>query len=329
LSNVPAQSGAANPASGSAQQQTVAPLALLRGVEAVRLGVRSGKLDLQWRYRNGAGEDTRDIAVWFDGVRRRFDVEKATGATTDLRRVMFDGNRVVRFDGHRNADITELYKQIPGIMFDPRLLGITTDYSWFQTLDRALCCSNAKSMSLVGEETIDAVSTWHVRCINPHDFQLDFWIEQSGDFAVRRSECRLGNRHSVTTAKYGVSGTDRQFPTEVHTVEYRGPARGAECDIIITHAAFDLRADQNTFTLTGLKLPIGTSVNDLKIHRRIGYWDGRDVVEQPPALRNGDHRINTDVQAPAHSKTFVLLLVNGLLLGSMIIVFVVRYVRSH
>jgi hypothetical protein len=36
-----------------------------------------------------------------------------------------------------------------------------------------------------------------------------------------------------------------------------------------------------TWTLTGLNLPAGTPVSDLRIHKRIGYWDGKGLSKKP------------------------------------------------
>ncbi|MEX2118256.1 MAG: hypothetical protein WD847_01495 [Pirellulales bacterium] len=35
-------------------------------------------------------------------------------------------------------------------------------------------------------------------------------------------------------------------------------------------------------TLAGLNLPIGTPVSDIRIRRRLGYWDGKKLIANPP-----------------------------------------------
>lgn len=41
----------------------------------------------------------------------------------------------------------------------------------------------------------------------------------------------------------------------------------------------------STWTITGLSLPFGEPVVDLRIKQRIGYWNGAELVEQVPVRK--------------------------------------------
>jgi hypothetical protein len=50
----------------------------------------------------------------------------------------------------------------------------------------------------------------------------------------------------------------------------------------VSHIAWDVTIDPEIWTLSGLDMPIGQAVVDVRIKRRVGYWDGRRLTENPP-----------------------------------------------
>jgi hypothetical protein len=303
------------------------PLGILRGVENTRLSLHTGRLDLECHYRNARGETVRDIAVVFDGTRRRYVVEKISGKRTGgLTRVMFDGTRVVRFDGLKTAWIRDLGNTTADLMFDPRLLGVTSRYTWGETIEFALGYRNAKNISLVGDERIDRVATWHVRVRTARDEQLDFWIDQSKDFRVRRAESRDGAQFVVTTSTYDSASV---LPTEVRSVTANSSGMQDERRIVVKRVEVDVPIDGATWTLAGLDLPVATALNDDRLQRRIGYWDGtrvaEDVREKKGMLPEGTPEQSRD----SRWKWDALLIANGTVLAVCGLVLFLRYRRSR
>jgi hypothetical protein len=304
----------------SAQAEAVG---MLRAVEGERLNLRSGVVDCECHYRTADRHVVREIRIVWEESRRRFDVKTTHGGTPEKTKIMFDGDRAVRFDGSHNADIADLPSQGGDLFFDPRELGLTTSYSSSLSLDYALGFGAVRlqdggSIRLVGEDVIDGHRVRRVRVVQPNDWQLEFWVELGPVIRLWRTEYRAGLQVNVNTVEYGSGGVGAAFPTRVRTVYRIGEDRVAEREILVSRSQVNVPVAPKTWTLSGLDLPTGTIVTDGKLQRRMGYWNGAALAD------------NVEMPAPDSSQSanplygrnraFALLGINAIVLAGLLLV---------
>ncbi|MDR2642437.1 MAG: hypothetical protein LBC74_06550, partial [Planctomycetaceae bacterium] len=63
-----------------------------------------------------------------------------------------------------------------------------------------------------------------------------------------------------------------------------------------------------TFTLKGLNLPLNTDVTDVRIHRRLGYWDEEKLVDRPVKISAQESK-KLELERARNSPGFYLRLV--------------------
>jgi hypothetical protein len=54
-----------------------------------------------------------------------------------------------------------------------------------------------------------------------------------------------------------------------------------ETEYSILQAKANVKLPDATWTLAGLNLPVGATVSDLRISRRLGYWNGVGIGDDP------------------------------------------------
>ncbi len=188
-------------------------------------------------------------------------------------------------DGRPDGVIVDDPEKGPGksgdYFLDFRCLGLSTFLYHGSTIDGCLGYIRAKSIKLVGRELVEGVDAWHVRVIPHYDTPLDFWIDIARP--ERLLKCLAGK--DVVVSRYDANSRD-PLPSQVHIEEYRDGAQlqfRRRFDRV--SATFDLPVDPALWTMAGLGMPVGTVVNDLRIHRSIGYWNGVGLSASPPPAR--------------------------------------------
>jgi hypothetical protein len=67
------------------------------------------------------------------------------------------------------------------------------------------------------------------------------------------------------------------LPREVVTQAFdRGKLRISR-KATIAEMEIGAKVDPNVGTLASLKLPVGTIINDTRIHKKLGYWTGKEI----------------------------------------------------
>ena len=174
--------------------------------------------------------------------------------------------------------------------FDPRRLGLASSLSSGGTIEAYLGYHEAKSIQLLGEESVDGVPAWHVQVRNRNDVTLDFWIDVARPIRVLKQA--VGGDFAYS--KYDDANPRDPIPIEVTTIN-SSPRNAPVFTTRFTRvkAEFDLRVDPASFTLAGLGMPAGTQVSDMRIGRSLGHWTGTglDPVpwserKNPPPARN-------------------------------------------
>ena len=162
-------------------------------------------------------------------------------------------------------------------IFDPRCLGLGADLFVSSTIENSLGYKDAKSVKLVGKESVNGVPAWHVHVESRSDLPVDLWMDVAHPVHVVKSAS--GSKSAVS--RYDSAATKDLIPVEVTTTGTYG-TMSLTRRYLETDAQFNIPVDPVSWTLAGLGMQIGTDVADVRIHRRIGYWTGAGLSENLP-----------------------------------------------
>jgi hypothetical protein len=94
-----------------------------------------------------------------------------------------------------------------------------------------------------------------------------------------------GKLYSEVESEYAASNVKAVFPVRVRIrseIDSRNVPR-FECVIEERMAEYDPRLSPDSFSLSGLNLPIGAPVTDNRLKQIVGYWDGNKLVKDATA----------------------------------------------
>ncbi len=218
-----------------------------------------------------------EFVVLFSRERRCFWI---TNGEPDAR-MFFDGSAVTKYEGGNSAVIRDLDTGTSDYLFDPRLLGITTSYSWSETVSQAVPCQTAARLDLVGQEEIRGNLAWHVYGLMRAGWEFHFWIDDRNGFRVYRYSEQATNGDCASAESFYEHGSYPYLPSRIEGVASNAVGRlRYKRQILISNGEANVRIPATTWTLAGLRLPPETSVVDLRIQRRLGYWDGKRLVAE-------------------------------------------------
>ncbi len=298
-----------------AGETTPDPIALLRGVEASRAKIRSGRMEMTAVLvdpQSPRSDASRiRLKISFDASGRRIDqfdrslsIDGATPAIAEANanrlramghdrtefvglglghwkethvRSAYDGVQFLQYAEDQGAYIKDPKEGSGDFAFDPRVLGICGDYLMTHTVAVELAHRDAKSVSLVGAEDIDGHPTWHVRIAGKHDHKSHFWIEDSADFKVRKAEKINPFTRETITSRFERNRPSAGLPDQVEVREDRRGQPFRTLTITLDKAEYNVPIDPKLWTIPGLGMPIGTMVIDQRIHRGIGHFDGQGL----------------------------------------------------
>jgi RNA polymerase sigma factor (sigma-70 family) len=278
------------------------PIDLLKKVAQARQKISSGEMEFD---APRSGTNHMRIKAVFDGERRRFeswereysyvmmgpDASQSTDAKMkelglDQELAVqaglltgFESHHVTAYDGsalldywapNGQTDIKDPAKGSSSYVFDPRILGLTPALFPTSTVESCLAYGEAKSVKLVGRETVEGIASWHVRVLDKWSMNCDFWIDVRHPSHVVQCEYS-GN---TVVSKFDAAQPKDPIPIEV--------AMGLGRRLLRSNTRFNIRVDPASWTLAGLNMPLGTAVNDDRIHRRIGYWNGTGLSHDLP-----------------------------------------------
>jgi len=209
---------------------------------------------------------------------------------------VFDSRHVTAYDGTLLLDywendgrpvqgkIDDPARSSGTYLFDPRCLGLEVSPGVLDTVESCLRCDAPGSVELVGEELVEAKTTWHVRCRGGLD--TDFWLDEAAPTQVIKYACN----GSVVISLYDETNPRDPLPIEVKAMVLHGTT-GNQTSFTQTRlrrrsARVNIPVDPSAWTLSGLGMPSGTDVIDYRIGRSLGYWNGSGFSENPPAKAN-------------------------------------------
>lgn len=277
------------------------PKLLLEGVASVREQIPPSRLRMFHSYQNVFVHNRFESEVWFDRNKRFYTTANSNYGGLEKIHMYFDGKDVGHFsEAHPSVQLRNLDGGTADFFSDPRVLGITTTYSWSLTVRACLRLeSTAVQIQLVGQEEVNNKLCWRVRTVmSDHpDVPVDFWIDEKNRFAVYQVEEKLGNKLITTVRSFYEKPDYPWLPSRIETVERTGDGLvRSRREIVILEAEANVPIPGDTFSLAGLLRGKNLSnsfvqVTDVRKGEIIGWWrEGRLLnadMTDPLAKRDG------------------------------------------
>jgi RNA polymerase sigma factor (sigma-70 family) len=208
-------------------------------------------------------------------------------------RTISDGKIIMKFDPPVEATVQGSNAEIGTFLFDPRIFGLTEVMFQGDTVANCLAFQNPKLVSLVGKEDVDGIPAWHINVQVATNWPFEFWIDAAHPtHVIKMAEPA---RPGTVWSKFDPQNPDDPLPIEVNAEDHEGKSTNYiyETHTIRRNSRYNVPIESKAFTLAGLEMPIGTSVVDVRIHRIIGYWNGKNLSENFP--RNAPSRQQNSV----------------------------------
>lgn len=256
------------------------PLTLIQGIESAREQIPPSRLLIKsiTMVRNITNEHIHWVI--FDKERRYY--KRTNGPPVQT---LFNGSEAIIYNGN-SVIIRNLDSGTADHLYDPRLLGITTSYIWYETFQSALPYRKSSKIELIGQEKIEDKDAYHVRLIQPVRDQkriIDLWIDAKNNFRVYRyeecSEPREMRNCGITRSFYEYDNYP-YLPSRVETEDYVNGNLRFKTMTQIIYAEANVKIPETTWSLAGMEIPKNTPVSDVRISKLIGYWDGKRLIPQ-------------------------------------------------
>ncbi len=216
-------------------------------------------------------------------------VRLGLGPLTEIRGYsIYDGTKLLRsYDtpsiqlwAFPPARISEPNQAKESENFDPRILGIAGSLLHAQTLERLLTPLPEQTVTVVGREMVNNLPNWHVLVAGPADIKRDFWIESAPTHRLMKTKFRSKFDGSETISEYDPAAKVKIFPNKVTWTKLDAAGVPQSTQVIeVKSAEFDLpEIHRRNWTLDGLNMRSGTEVRDETLGKRVGYWDGKELL---------------------------------------------------
>ena len=301
-------------------------LALLRGVELARTAEDTGRLEFDVEFVVPPRGVIENGVIEFDGSKCRSEVTDGRGY---LHTVIRDGNELYAFLSSPHADV-EVFDfkdaaQHDFVAFDPRTLGFSDIMGMSTTVTDCLWLEGMEAPTLLGKEQIRGVDVWHVNLNRGDETTFEYWIEEPS-FRVHRVTHSWGAKLVEIDSEFDDS--DQVFPSRVVARRHAINKEDSSIQETVLERIYTVRMletgteiSPDRFSLASIDLPINTAINDYRISRIAGYWDGEGISPQPSFSRR------TPPNLPPVQKSSMSL---PLLVVNAVVVFVLLFMlRRH
>lgn len=313
------------PADGLGADEPPSAMALVRGVEASRTRHDSLKATLEIRYLLPAPAKTINCLVEMDGAKRRFEVfaGEVPGQVIIRDGDEFHGYRRVK---HADVDVydTERATGVRGdVAFDPRILGLSDTMSCDLDIKTCLWYEKSDSIDVVGQETLNGVDVWRVRAKRGNS-TAEFWIEEPS-FRVHRKTVETPYMRIELDSEFDEGVSPSPFPSRVIAKRTfkQSDHTGIDRTYIVKSFDFGAVIPAERFTLTTIDLPMNTMINDYRISRIVGYWNGEGISKNP--VYKGERPSLEAIEPPEGSGRRWVFILSGILILVVIVLLVRRY----
>jgi len=232
-----------------------------------------------------------------------------------------------KFQEHEHVKLTSSDSELArhsGI-YDPRILFLGDIPFYTSTVEKRLPCD--RHMDAVVENTVlDEIPVKRIICQNGED-TWEYFITEPG-FRVLKIVFSSLSSPSIcftTTNKYKNSNLG-PFPSEIKI--HREESGKVKFDRTIHVTSFEVKKSfsLDTFTYKSMNLPLNTAVVDYRLQRRLGYWDGEKLAENPVKMSVQEQREWDTKQGhqPLGNVVRYMMIGGGILLIVISIIFKIR-----
>jgi RNA polymerase sigma factor (sigma-70 family) len=223
-------------------------------------------------------------------------------------RTITDGQVIMKFDPWLDTTIQGSNADVGNFLFDPRIFGLSEVMFHGDTVAGCLAFQNPKLVSLVGKENVDGIPAWHIHVQVTTNWPFEFWIDAAHPtHVIKMAEPA---RPGTVWSKYDPQNPDDPLPIEVNAEDHEGKSTNYvyQTHIVRRDSRYNVPIEPKAFTLAGLDMPVGTPVVDVRIHSRIGYWNGKNLSEKfprnaPPRQGNPASTLQNNLASLASAKT--------------------------
>jgi hypothetical protein len=315
------------PADGLGAEEPPSAMALLRGVEVVRTQHDSLRTTLEIRYVSPPPAKTIECLVEMDGDRRRFEV---FAGEVPGQVILRDGDEFHGFRRKKHEDVAVYdLRRATGVRgdvaFDPRILGLSDFMPCHLTAKNCLWYDSHDRLEVAGQESLRGVSVWRVK-VNRKNSIAEFWIEEPS-FRVHRKTVETPYIRIEIDSEFDSGASDWPFPSRVIAKRTYKQSDRSGLERIYTVKSFDFGADipAERFTLKSMDLHVNTMINDYRINRIVGYWNGEGLSDNP--VYNGERP--SELSAPGSQGGRRLLVITLNLLFMVLLAAVIYWRRRR
>lgn len=294
-----------------------AALALLRGVELARTAYDTGRLEFEVEFVVPPRGKINDGAIEFDRLHRR---SQSTEKGELLHTVIVDGDEIYDYVASPYTDVRVLSLDDAAtgkdlVAFDPRILGLSDMMAMDTSVSGCLWRDGMESPVLIGKEQIAGVEVWRVKLQRSQSTSFEYWIEEPS-FRVHRVTMTWPKRYVEILSTFSES-FESLFPIRViakrHVTDEDKSVRETVFERVYTVKKFESgkNVSPDRFSLASMDLPHNTPINDYRISRIVGYWDGEGISPQPSFGRQ---------QAPSPPSTQGIQMSRTLIILNVVIV---------
>jgi hypothetical protein len=171
-------------------------------------------------------------------------------------------------------------------LYDPRILCLGDVPIYGLTIDKRLPLPSAILPDVhIEDVSVDGLRVRKIEMLKQSDnakAKWEFWISEP-EFYMLKVKCETSTQRFETTSKYSDPNLG-PFPSEIHI--FREVDGRIKADRTIKVTSFEMKEcfPPETFTYTGMNLPLNTAVVDYRIQRRLGYWNGEELVDRPVGI---------------------------------------------
>jgi hypothetical protein len=234
-------------------------------------------LEIEFTFTNTKSGVKTKCHLLQSGANRRCVTETESGAK-EISVILSD--RVWHYGPATNADVIQLDKSVADnwvkLCFDPRTIGLSTTTAFDLTVSNLLT-EGVSKYETISIETIRDIPITRVR-VHRESLWLDYDIHEPTSRLYRKQTYLSNNSTLLSELSLEYNNTDDSWlPSKIVCVDTLNN-RGWEMSDI----GFAKSVLEEPFSLRSMEIPIGTAVVDYIEKRRIGYWNGKNIVEDFP-----------------------------------------------
>ncbi|WP_237729328.1 hypothetical protein [Schlesneria paludicola] len=296
---------------------SAAAAALLRGVATRRNEYRSIKAELIL--------ETRRVKTDRNAVSYHFNIEQSNGKrrceqlsdSIEPSVYIISEDAVSGFIRRPSADL-DLFDLSEGVgrrgiyAFDPKIIGLANIHAAHASVDGLLWLERYDSITHEGAEKINGVIATRIK-LTQKDMISEFWISES-DFRVhkRTNVWERSGETAVIESIFNGDDPTSPFPTEVSIRSFRdGQETYDTLKVITMNLAAEIAPQR--FEIASIGLPINTMINDYRINRIVGYWDG-SKISPDPVLDLSNHEKDELKMSTSNGMRWLVALANVIVL---------------